>query len=147
VIIQVLEQRGLDVISERGRDVGDGADDPAEPSRRAAASSTPVISSSVAPAASAWVVPHSRQTAGDPIATSTPTRTSAAVLAFKRPDSGRARASPAWSSMQLSSMIAILRRISWNLTVWPTPFPRRQQTRRHPGPEQAPAHPFIGTGR
>jgi hypothetical protein len=34
VIIQVLEQRGLDVISERGRDVGDGADDPAEPLRR-----------------------------------------------------------------------------------------------------------------
>jgi hypothetical protein len=48
VIIQVLEQRGLDVISERGRDVGDGTDDPAEPGRRADRQQHPVISSSVA---------------------------------------------------------------------------------------------------
>src|SRR5262249_14873844 len=43
------------------------------PATGAIASSTPVISSSVAPCASAQVVLHSRQTPGDPIATSAPT--------------------------------------------------------------------------
>src|SRR5690349_19488710 len=51
----------------------------------AMASSTPVISSSVAPAASAWLLLHSRQTSGAPIAASTPTRTTAAVLESHRP--------------------------------------------------------------
>ena len=60
----------------------------------AMASSTPVISSSVAPVASARVALHSRHTSGDPIAASAPTRTSAAVLAFKGPARRRAEPQP-----------------------------------------------------
>src|SRR5215470_1996526 len=77
---------------------------------------------------------HSRQT---PLTQSPPAPpcTSAAVLGSSSPDPGMPSPSPAWSSTKLSSMIASLRRISSNLTVWPIPFPRRRAYLLHPGPE------------
>jgi len=58
------------------------------------ASSTPVISSSVAPVASAWVALHSRQTSGDPIAASGPYPHQGRGLGIKGPVLGRAEAQP-----------------------------------------------------
>ena len=79
MIIRFL-QRGRYVIAERDRHIRSGADDPPEPGHGAIASSTSAISSSLALAASARPALHSKQTAGDPMATNTPTCSSAAVL-------------------------------------------------------------------
>ena len=87
-------QRGRDVVAERGRHIGSGATIRPSPATGAIASSTSAISSSLAPAASARPVLHSRQTAGDPMATDTPTCSSAAVLGSRadcRPGQARAR--------------------------------------------------------
>src|SRR5690242_7438138 len=85
------------------------------PATGAMASSTPVISSSVAPAASARVTLHSRQAAGAPVAATAATRASSAVLASRRWAPGRPSPSPACCSTALSSMIASLRNVSWYL--------------------------------
>src|SRR5215831_6000311 len=89
------------------------------PATGAIASSTSAISSSPAPAASALVVLHSRQTADDPVATDTASRSSAVVLASRAEIPAGSTPSPAWSSTKPSSMIVSLRRISWNLRLWP----------------------------
>ena len=73
-------QGGRDVISERGRYVGGGADNPAEPGYRGDQQHTSAISSSDAPAASPPA--HSRHIADDPMATDAPTCSSAAVSGF-----------------------------------------------------------------
>jgi hypothetical protein len=110
-------QRGLDVIAERDRHLGGGGHDPAEPGHRAMASSTPAISSSLAPAASARPVLHSRHTVDDPMAADAATRSSAAVLGSSADGPAGSSPSPAWPSAKPSSIIASLRRIFWNLTV------------------------------
>ena len=76
------------------------------------ANSTSAISSSVALASSARVALHSRQTSGDPIATSTPTCTSAAVLR------SRTRA-PARPSPNPERLLAVARSLRGRLLLAP----------------------------
>jgi hypothetical protein len=64
------------------------------PATGAMASSTPAISSSLAPAARARPVLHSRHTAGDPMATDTATRSSAAVLGSRADGPGWVKPEP-----------------------------------------------------
>src|SRR5262245_23552877 len=110
-------QRGLDVIAERGGHVGGGGGDPAEPGDRGDGQQHAGDLLFVRALRQRPVVLHSRQTPGAPIAASAPTRASAAVLGSSR-EAGRPSPSPAWSSTQPSSMIASLRKISWNRTLW-----------------------------
>src|SRR5215475_7516617 len=82
-------------------------------------SNTSAISSSDAPAASARPTPHSTQAPGEPMATDAPTRSSAAVLWSRADAATGSSPSLASSSTRPSSNIASLRRVSWNLAIWP----------------------------
>lgn len=96
-----FHQRGFEVIPESDCQAGHGGDDAAEPATGAMASSTPVISSSVAPAASARVTLHSRQTAGAPVAATAATRASSAV--WHPGDAPRAGPARAWRAVRQRS--------------------------------------------
>ena len=118
-----FQQRGLDVISQRGRYAGDGAGDPAEPGHRGDRQQhAGDLVFGRARRQRPGGAPFQADRRCDPIATSAPTRTSAAVLGSRHRETGRPSPSPAWSSAKPSSMIASLRKISWNLTVWPIPL-------------------------
>src|SRR5215469_15296609 len=89
------------------------------PATGAMASSTSAISSSLAPAASARPVLHSRHIGDDPMATHAPTCSKAAVLTSSADAVAGSSPSPASLVTKPSSIIASLRSVSWNLTVRP----------------------------
>ncbi len=101
------------------------------PATGAIASRTSAISSSLAPAASARPALHSRQTGDDPMATDTATRSRAAVLGSRADVGAGSSPSLASSSTKPSSIIASLRNVSWNLTVWPIHLRSRLTTPFH----------------
>jgi hypothetical protein len=84
----------------------------------AIASSTSAISSSVAPAVIARATLHCRQTGDDPMVTDAPTWSSAAVFGARADIPAGPSASPASLLTKPSSIIARLRRVSWNRAVW-----------------------------
>ena len=146
-LITGVYRRGLDIRPEGGGHVGDGRVDPAESGDR---SDRQQHVGNLVCGGARGERPggaHSRQTPGDPIATSAPTRTNAAVLGSSSREAGRPSPSPAWPSTKPSSMIASLRKISWNLTAWLIAFPRRRGGPMRPGPGHGLTTPIVGCRR
>ena len=134
-----FSQRGRDVVPECGRHTGSGADDPAKPghrgnreqnvrdlvltrARRQRPASTPFQ------ADRRW-----------PMATDTATCSRAAVLGSRADVAAGSSPSPATSSTKPSSIIASLRNVSWNLTVWPIHLRSRLTNPFHPVRRRVPS--------
>ena len=114
-----FRQRGRDVVPERGRHIGSGGDDAAEPGHRGddqqdLGDLVLTGARGQRPAGAPFQADRGR-----PAATSAASCSSAAVLGSRADVLAGPSPSPASPATKPSSIIASLRNVSWNLAVWP----------------------------